>query len=155
MRITTAKNILIGHWDGNIPVNLVKIAMAMHIDVNSVTDCHYSAMVSNHNNCDTINYNSKDSILRQRFAIAHALGHLALGCTNNEVVITTDNFNANTSSPSDAKTNNFAVELLMPELAVKHLIFTRKITSLDKLSALFSVSGVLVQRRLEMLGLLA
>jgi len=57
----------------------------------------------------TIGYNQTQHLHRQRFTVAHEIGHLILGHT-------AKNFNSdlNSNKPKEVEANNFASELLMP-----------------------------------------
>jgi Zn-dependent peptidase ImmA (M78 family) len=56
-----------------------------------------------------IGYNEKHSIHRQRFTVAHEIGHLLLGHTSDSFIL--DFYSRN---PEEIEANQFAAELLMP-----------------------------------------
>jgi Zn-dependent peptidase ImmA (M78 family) len=148
--------VLTGHWNGNLPVDPVAIAKKLGVSVNPVCDSAYSGKAYLERGIRIIEYNGADPVLRQRFAIAHALGHHLLTHTDETHSFDDDpsKFSLHVASHQEAEANQFAAELLMPEMAVEHLIFKKNITSLDELAKLFSVSTVAIQYRLKMLGLL-
>jgi Zn-dependent peptidase ImmA (M78 family) len=57
----------------------------------------------------TIAYNEKQHPHRQRFTVAHEIGHLLLGHTEKNFVLDMDS-----REPEEAEANQFAAELLMP-----------------------------------------
>ncbi len=57
----------------------------------------------------TIGYNSDQHSNRQRFTIAHEIGHLVLGHTHSGA-----DFNLKSRDPHEIEANQFAAELLMP-----------------------------------------
>lgn len=63
----------------------------------------------------TIGYNNKQHRHRQRFTVAHELGHLLVGST----VCGNDNVLSGGFSPSEVEANQFAAELLMPRELLK------------------------------------
>jgi len=61
-----------------------------------------------------IGYNSKHNKHRQRFTVAHEIGHLLLGHTSNNFIL--DFYSRN---PEEIEANQFAAELLMPLAMLK------------------------------------
>lgn len=100
-----------------------------------------------------IKYNPNDSLKRQRFTIAHELGHYVLqhgyAFRDNKKNFTVNNFDKN-----EVGANKFAAELLMPSDALHVLIKQRKITDVKELARLFDVSLTAMAFRLENLGYL-
>lgn len=97
--------------------------------------------------CD---YNSEEISYRNRFTIAHELGHVLLGHVNEgnprERDTTFGNYN-----PVERAANIFAAELVMPEMKVKELF--RGASSVQQLSEIFGVSNAAMSYRLQNLGL--
>jgi len=98
-----------------------------------------------------ISYNVLDPTLRQRFTIAHELGHYALqhGARFRD---STQSFSLANYDPVEAAANKFAAELLMPAAVVNGLINKRNITDFNTLAQLFNVSSVAMKYRLKNLG---
>lgn len=98
-----------------------------------------------------IKYNPNDSVKRQRFTIAHELGHFMLkhGHTfrDNKKNFTLLNFDAR-----EVAANKFATELLMPSDTIDVLINQRNINDISELSKIFDVSTAAMKFRLENLG---
>lgn len=98
-----------------------------------------------------IYYNHGDSIKRQRFTIAHELGHCILshGYNFND---SKNNFTMSHYDRREIEANQFAIELLIPEMAVNVLIKQRKITDVNELCRIFNVSLEAMSLRLKKLG---
>ncbi len=100
-----------------------------------------------------IKYNPNDSIKRQRFTIAHELGHHMLkhghSFRDNKKNFTLHDFDA-----KEVAANKFAAELLMPSDAISVMIKQRNISSVAELAKIFDVSVAAMKYRLENLGYL-
>lgn len=165
-----AKHALQLAWDGNLPVKPDVIAQGLVIfrkdettgdsknipikvrALNSQTlNASGQASLENTENgyvfCD---YNSEEISYRNRFTIAHELGHVLLGHVNEgnprERDTTFGNYN-----PVERAANIFAAELVMPEMKVKELF--RGASSVQQLSEIFGVSNAAMSYRLQNLGL--
>lgn len=151
-----ARQVLINHWDGELPIDPAAIAGKLGISVKPVTGCDYSGKAYQEDGSWVIEYNDSESNLRQRFTIAHELGHHLMSHTDATHQFRDDpsKFNLNVAIPEETQANKFAAELLMPKLAIEHFVFNENISSLNKLAELFSVSTVAMQYRLKNLGLL-
>jgi Zn-dependent peptidase ImmA (M78 family) len=57
----------------------------------------------------TIGYNKSQHQHRQRFTVAHEIGHLLLGHTSGSFIL-----DLNSGKPEEIEANQFAAELLMP-----------------------------------------
>ncbi len=153
--ISKAQEILTHYWDGELPIDPIVIAKRMGITVNPISS-EYSGKAYQENNQAIIEYDTREFPLRQRFTIAHELGHIVLGHTENghQYRDEASKFNFNISIPEETQANKFAAELLAPEIAIKHFVFKEKISSITKLAELFSVSTVAMKYRLTNLGLI-
>lgn len=105
-------------------------------------------------NKPTILVNSNDPSFRQRFTIAHELGHFFLHSDKeHDVFYRKQTFNLNDQNPSEEiEANKFAAALLMPEDQVR--LFWRGDKSFFELARLFDVSELAFQYRLKNLKLL-
>jgi Zn-dependent peptidase ImmA (M78 family) len=114
-----------------------------------------------------IGVNSSNSKVRQRFTIAHELGHLQLHKGRSLIlerqmhVNFRDTTSARTSNQEEAEANRFAAELLMPqdllEIALSALLAGRPLPDaafVAKLANRFQVSRQAMAFRLASLGLL-
>jgi Zn-dependent peptidase ImmA (M78 family) len=97
-------------------------------------------------------YNPNEPMVRQRFTVAHEIGHYVFGHKGQLFRDPKQNFSLDSYDPSEAACNRFAAELLMPELAVKHLIMEENIQDVRALADKFGVSEVAMQYRLADLG---
>jgi len=96
---------------------------------------------------DFITYNKNHHIHRQRFTVAHELGHLLLGHTS-----AYRSFDIEDKRPSEIEANQFAAELLMPISLVKTDI--KKIKSAKDLAKRYWVSEEAMWWRLRQLNLI-
>lgn len=150
------QEILTKYWDGVVPIDPFVIASKMGISVmsESCSDCIGKSYQANKK--PVIEYDKMEPLVRQRFAIAHGLGHHALNHTENGRRFH-DNINSysiNASDMEEIQANRFAIELLVPEIAIKHFVFKQKINSLTRLAELFLVSPVTIKYRLSAFGIL-
>jgi Zn-dependent peptidase ImmA (M78 family) len=147
-----AKQVLRQYWDRKIPVDPTAIARSMKATV--VADDSLgllSGMYRLEVGGPTIRFNAAEPILRQRFTIAHELGHYVLG-HGDEFRDPTRNFNTDQFNPKESAANQFAAHLLMPEEAIASFIEKRGISDLRTLAARFQVSEVAMKIRLKSLG---
>lgn len=159
MPIKTAKSLLNKYWKGALPIPIdpKKIAALEGISVQS--DKTFSKkelsgeLTVRKGNIITIKYNPTDSLKRQRFTIAHELGHYFLG-HGNAFRDPKENFSMSHYDYREVSANKFAAEILMPEAAVNVLIKQRKIRDVAELARLFDVSISAMEYRLKNLGFL-
>lgn len=153
----TAKDVLDTLWDGNLPVRPEIIAKMMGADVVGQPDLDVSGMIELASGTPVITYNLSDAPVRQRFTLAHEVGHLALGHLRAGKMMFRDpaaNFSSSNNKAVEREANKFAAELLMPADTLKYAIEHRGLYSIDRLASLFGVSQVAMNYRLENLGLL-
>lgn len=85
-------------------------------------------------------YNQNHSQVRQRFTVAHELGHLILSngqkMENLEEIV-----DLKTKSRSEVEANNFAAELLMPTKLLRTMLRKGSVNSIDDLAKKFDVSA--------------
>ena len=100
-----------------------------------------------------------DPTARQRFTIAHELGHYYLHRNDeNEVFVSLrqtslDGLRRPSLDPRERQANNFAAELLMPEELLQKEYALYFFPSISHLSELFKVSKEALRYRLQKLGL--
>ena len=162
-RIERASDLLKRHEITNIPVDIEEICRREGIDV-SVVDMSRveaehggdisGALLVTSDNRDII-VNEKDIFERQRFTIAHELGHFFL------------HYNPDTSPESmmisfrsartqrEYEADRFAAELLMPEKQIKEEYdkLARPYPNISTLAKKFNVSKAAMAYRLDTLGL--
>lgn len=154
MEYQTANDVLQAHWDGGLPVNPVAIARAMGIEVKAAPifqseSGHYTYRDGR----PLITYNPIEAGVRQRFTVAHEIGHHVHGDLDAPRDTSTQ-FSARSRDPKEVAANRFAAALLMPAALVKHLVREKRVTDLDKLAKTFGVSTAAMEFRLKTIGLL-
>lgn len=154
--VSAAVSVLDHHWDRSFPVDLKVIADKNGVTIHEVPhignwDDDISGVISYDNGKPEIFIRNRDSVTRQRFTLAHELGHFFL----HEGERFRDNY-ASTSSgnydPDEIAANAFAAELLMPSLAVEFFISEKDIKEVEDLARIFVVSPKAMTYRLVNLG---
>lgn len=148
-----AREILRRYWDGFLPVNPAEIARNMDIEVISNPSMGHSGHYRFNYGQPVIEYNSTEARVRQRFTIAHELGHHVNGDID-APRDTAASFSARTWDPAEVEANRFAAALLMPDYVVRALVYDEGITNIEDLAEEFGVSTVAMKYRLENLGIL-
>lgn len=150
----TVTRILNEHWEnGRIPIDPAQIAAKMGISVMAdpllEASGHYEP-TGRHGKA-LIVYNPSESAVRQRFTIAHELGHHILqhGARDRD---TPKNFVVGNSDPKEVSANKFAAKLLMPSDYLRSVVEVRGIHSLDTLASMFNVSRSAMAYRLKELN---
>lgn len=149
-----AEAVMIKHWDGKFPVNPSLLASRLGIEVVASSGVSYAGKAAKSADKIVININSDESTLRQRFALAHAIGHCVLGHLTSEIVDTAAAYDRRASGRIEREANEFAMELLIPKLALDHFIFKKGVTNPVDLAHMFSVSQVCMHSRLKKAGYL-
>ena len=150
-----ANKLLSIFWAGkSLPVDPAEIARQRGVQVKPLgnpfdSDSGWFRFVDGR---PTIFFNQLESSNRQRFTIAHELGHYELG-HGERPRDSAAAFNMYNFDPVEVEANRFAAELLMPEASVRWLV-DRGQTSLSQLGNAFQVSEVAMKYRLKNLGLL-
>ena len=148
----SAQEVLDEYWDGSLPVNPISIAQALGIAVYKNPNLTMSGMLAERKGGPAIIYNSNEATTRQRFTIAHEIGHYALG-HGLSFRDGTNEFNLHNYEVPEVEANRFAAELLMPGDVVERYALKRRQT-LASLAKLFDVSRVAMKIRLQTLGLI-
>lgn len=151
-----AKEILNHFWDRSIPVNIQDIAAKMGVVVRFIpeqllNEKDYSGKFEMKNNTPICTIRSTDSLLRQRFTIAHELGHFVLK-HGTRFRDNTQNFSLNNFDEKERDANRFAAEILMPKIAVDYCIEKQNIKTVSSLAEIFQVSTTAMRFRLQNLG---
>lgn len=152
MEYRTASDVLKAHWDGLLPVDPLAIAQAMGLRVERCALDHSGHYSYNDGN-PLIQFNADEPVVRQRFTLAHEIGHHVHGDLD-APRDTSEQFNASSRDPREVAANRFAAALLMPAAIVKHLVLEKNVTSLQALAKTFGVSTAAMEFRLKNIGLL-
>ncbi|MTG99410.1 ImmA/IrrE family metallo-endopeptidase [Myroides sp. BIT-d1] len=110
-----------------------------------------SGSLKNDNGIWQMKINSKHHKNRQRFTIAHELGHYFLHKEKNTSFEDTTFFRGAKSNPIEYAANEFASAVLMPEDLIQELI-SNGVRELSELAGEFGVSASAMKYRLEKLG---
>ena len=157
-RAMTAKEVLDSHWDGTLPVPLIAIANAMGIRVFKNPSLGYSGKVYlDDQGVPRIVYDSSEPAVRQRYTIAHEIGHVALGHLSSGGVEFRDEaekFFSTVREPKEVSANKFAARLLMPAERVRTAFLKMADLSIEDMAAMFNVSTAAMRYRLINLGLI-
>lgn len=151
MSVTKAQEILNKYWDKTIPIDPVKLAQAAGAVVVPSPDLQTSGQFSCEVNQPIIRYKSTESEVRQRFTIAHELGHFVLG-HGGAYRDDPSNFSLANHDPLEVAANRFAAELLMPEEVLQFLIVEQGTSDIASLAKQLRVSQVAMKYRLKNLG---
>ncbi|MBB3227553.1 Zn-dependent peptidase ImmA (M78 family) [Luteibacter sp. Sphag1AF] len=148
-----ANAMLLKHWQGKtLPVDPFYIAAAEGIPCRSLSFENLSASgwYKIEDGRPVIEYNPTEPLLRQRFTVAHELGHHLLGHGSRP----RDSSQAMMGSRDLVETaaNRFAAELLMPAGSVQMLVVDHGIVDIGTLANYFQVSESAMTYRLRNLG---
>ena len=155
----TAKDVLDAYWDGALPVRPISIARSMGIEVFKSSTLGHSGQVQlgKDNETPIIVFNDSEALVRQRFTIAHEIGHYALGHLNDSKQMFRDdskNFTAFQYDTREVEANQFAAAFLMPAEVVR-LAVQQGTRSVSTLADMFRVSEAAMKYRLISLGMLS
>lgn len=151
----TAERILDLYWDRSVPVNIDDIAQRMGAEVRYLPKLDGGDDISGRfdilNGRPICSVRSADPIVRQRFTLAHELGHYVLnhggGFRDNAA-----SFNVYNYDQREVDANKFAAEVLMPKLAIDYVIEKLGRDDVADLAQLFNVSQQAMRFRLKNLG---
>lgn len=148
----SARTILSELWDGNIPVNIEQIIRMLSIDIIYESNLKGSGFADIKDGRRIIGINNNDPKVRQRFTMAHELGHHALMHSlprdRDEVASYGIDF-------FEIEANNFAAEMLMPLESLQQDIQRNTVNGyiqIQQLADLYSVSYDAMYFRLKNLG---
>lgn len=129
--------------------------------VNSITDIQLkyepmdidkSGSLSNEDGKWIICVNKNHNTKRQRFTLAHELGHYFLHKEKNLSFVDTTFFRSNDMDSIEYIANEFAARLLMPEDTVRDLIDKGQMKNIGMLAEKFDVSSAAMKYRVLSLG---
>lgn len=152
-----AQAILREYWDLKLPIN--PEVFAEKLQINIVRTPELKAKSGYFDLEDrTIYVNANEDEARQRFTIAHELGHYCLGHGTSDRVSGDPDWplklqqDAEEIAKKEAAANEFAGELLVPGRKVEELILGQNIWDFKKLVDLFQVSPEAMIFQLDKLG---
>lgn len=147
------------YWDGYLPVDPAAIAGRAGVYVISEPmldregisgDCYIDD-----NGAPVIRFNPYDNERRQRFTIAHELGHVLQKHVSQGGRMHRDpkrDYQRFGETPMERQANEFAAQLLMPESVLR--LAARAMPDIDRLAAEFNVSTKAMGYRLQNIGML-
>lgn len=150
----------------DIPVDIVGILQSYNIAIKSQPlEDSMSSMLIIKNGRATIGINGTHHSNRQRFSLAHELGHYILHSKWTQVFLDAstiffrDELASEGSDIEEIEANTFAAELLMPENVLRQIIRQQPLDAFDdkavqKLAQRFEVSVQALTIRLTRLGLI-
>ena len=152
-----AEGILKLHWDQSVPVNLAHIAKAMRLVValGELPDGCAQLEISLQRKARVL-LDRRHPLERQRYGVAHALGHLALHHLRPGMqhrIFVSDHYHVDVEQRIDSEANDFALRLLIPEQVLRFSLDSAQARSLDELAHLFEVAPILIKQRMADLDL--
>lgn len=148
-----ADSVLTEHWDRKLPVSVENIARHM----GAIVHDHFGSESGKFelvNGQAHIYVNRGEPIARQRFTVAHEIGHWALG-HGDSFRDPAANFSSSASKYVERSANKFAACLLMPRAVVMDAAMHSGGGNVDDLARLFRVSSIAMEYRLKNLGLIS
>jgi Zn-dependent peptidase ImmA (M78 family) len=151
----------------SIPVDIKKIIESHKISIRSQPmEDNMSSMLVIKDGRAVIGVNQAHSSTRQRFSLAHELGHFLLHSKSTRVFLDAstiffrDELASEGSDIEEIEANNFAAELLMPASALRQIIRQQSLDAFDeravqRLAAQFEVSVQALTIRLTRLNLIS
>lgn len=156
MPVRQAQNILDRYWNRQIPVDPAQIAKEAGAQIfadYSMSKDDLSGCFDVENGVPTIRFNPDDAWVRQRFTIAHELGHMTLN-HGRAMRDNKQNYRASADNYKEREANAFAAELLMPREVIEWMVGERGERDIGKMSRDLGVSEAAMQYRLKNLGYL-
>ncbi len=163
--VERAKRTLEGFED-HLPIDVEAIIVAHNIAIRKrPLEETVSGMLVVKKDHATIGVNESHHPNRQRFTLAHELGHFLLHSNSSSVFIDAspiffrDETSSEGSKLQEIEANAFAAELLMPENTLRRVINNQPLDAFDegavrRLAAQFGVSTQAITIRLTKLGLI-
>lgn len=148
--VDTARALLDEYWDFNIPISPEEFARRLGLNVERIENLGTKSGYLDEEN-QIIYVNAADVPERQRFTIAHELGHFCLDHGSSLRDTTKANW-FRINPVHERLANEFAAELLMPAIAMKAMIEVRNIKDPVALRQAFGVSSQALYFRLKNLG---
>ena len=152
-----AEGILTLHWDQSVPVNLARIARRMEIAIRLSDSLQACALLDiSPQNKARITIGKQQSVQRQRYGVAHAIGHVALHHLrpgHQRLIDVADNFGIDANNRTELEANQFALALLLPASALAQQLENQPMAQLNDVAQRFEVPPILVKQRMADLSL--
>lgn len=145
-----AKALLEEFWDQKLPIDPRDFAKRLGLQVVEADLGFLSGYLDESKK--TIFVNNLELPVRQRFTIAHELGHYCLGHGSSNRDTNSPNWFTKVNPSNERDANQFAADLLMPAIAIKALYDGLNIKDPKKLCELLGVSASALNIRLNNLG---
>ncbi len=152
-----ARRVLEAHWDGVLPVDIRGLAESCGARVIDDPLLDVSGVVAIEGGEPVIKVNTNESELRQRFTIAHELGHMMLRHLTKDKTEFRDpskNYTMANFDRRERDANRFAAAILMPGEAVRAVILEMDDADVDSLASVFKVSKAAMSIKLKSMGIL-
>lgn len=147
-----AEGILKLHWNQSVPVDVARIAQSMGIVLAhspTLTACaHIQISLQNQ---PLVTLGQHHGHERQRYALAQALGHLALHHLRpglERSIEVPDDFSMDVQSRTEHAAHQFALRLLIPESVLRYCVQDIAMSDLLELAHIFDVPAALMGWRL-------
>lgn len=147
-----AKRVLDEHWNGKFPVDPVRVAQAldMNVEFASLRAGLSGAIIAQNGQVDIL-IDATENFGRQMFTCAHEIGHYFERATKGDTDFSFTDERGTKYDLSEFYADEFAGNLLMPETPFRKA--WKETRSPNYLSAHFGVSAAAVRKRMERLGL--
>lgn len=145
-----ARALLEEFWDKKLPIDPREFANNLGLEVVEADLGFLSGYLDESKK--KIFVNSSELPVRQRFTIAHELGHYCLGHGSSHRNTTVPRWFTQDDPSKERDANQFAADLLMPAIAVKALYDVMGIKDPRRLCELLGVSASALNIRLNNLG---
>ena len=152
-----ARELLRNNWTGDLPVDPLQIAKNLNIEIRYTTkvDSDIAGVISRENAQEpvVITLNAHDGLQRQRFTVAHELGHYTKLRDEGKLedrlgfVERRDELSSRGNDPVEIDANRFAAELLMPASVARY--WSSMGMSAEAMRRNFNVSGAALDNRLK------
>jgi len=157
-RLIGQAKMLIDHYKPTIPVDVKSLATKLNVEILPIKDPYSEVIGRSYLEDDRaiIEYSSDMNIHRQRFTIAHHLGHLVLGHTNRNVSCSDVDYTDTDKQELDA--NVFAANILISPNSLRDMMSRMKPSNhscnnirktVKILSEVYNVSESIVRWQLE------
>lgn len=139
------------HWDESIPVNLTAFADSMEVGIHPALEGDYIVLCEYDTRKIWVNVHA--TTLTKRFAVAHALGHFALGHLKAGEIHADrkGSYSNQLARYVDRKANQFALELLIPSSELE--LICESGSSMEASARHLGVSQGALAHRAKALGL--